>query len=59
MSAEVATGAFTLAGVLFGAVAPHVFEVRANAETYALAVNALALNRHRHSSGDPPLPLAA
>ena len=32
---------------------------RLNLLTYALAVNALALHRHRRSSNDPPLPLAA
>lgn len=32
---------------------------RLNLLTYALAVNALALHRHRRSSSDPPLPLAA
>jgi hypothetical protein len=32
---------------------------RLNLLTYALAVNALALHRHRRSSSDPPLPFAA
>ena len=32
---------------------------RLNLPTYALAVNALALHRHRRTSSDPPLPLAA
>jgi hypothetical protein len=32
---------------------------RLNLLTYALAVNALALHRHRRSSSDPPLPIAA
>ena len=32
---------------------------RLNLLTYALAVNALALHRHRRTSSDPPLPLAA
>jgi hypothetical protein len=32
---------------------------RLNLLTYALAVNALALHRHRRTSSDPPVPLAA
>ncbi len=32
---------------------------RLNLLTYALAVNALALHRHRRTSSDPPLPMAA
>jgi hypothetical protein len=32
---------------------------RLNLLTYALAVNALALHRHRRTSSDPPLPIAA
>jgi hypothetical protein len=32
---------------------------RLNLLTYAVAVNALALHRHRRSSSDPPLPIAA
>jgi len=32
---------------------------RLNLLTYALAVNALALHRHRRTSSDPPIPLAA